>query len=89
MLLHPIITEGDTSTYNVDEGPFQQAINGSESHDNDEEHHPTCSEDMQQYVTHLFLLDRFNVHSPNILVELPSIKYYFSKYITMSLSVKI
>ena len=80
MLLHAFTTEGDSS-YNVDEGSYHQDTNGSTSHDNDEEHHPVCTEDMRQYVTHVFLLDRFNVHSPNVLMELPSIKFHFSKYI--------
>ena len=40
----------------------------------------TCADDITSYMTQFMMLDRSNVHAPNILYQLPSIKFFFSKY---------
>ena len=42
----------------------------------------SCPDDMTSYMTQFMMLDRSNVHAPNILYQLPSIKFFFSKYAT-------
>ena len=48
--------------------------------DDNDQHYPDCSENMLTYTTELFLLDRSNVHSPNVVLTLPSVKLYYSMY---------
>ncbi|KAI0227420.1 hypothetical protein LSAT2_022100 [Lamellibrachia satsuma] len=39
---------------------------------------PSCADDMTSYMTQFMMLDRSNVHAPNILYQLPSIKFFFN-----------
>ena len=41
----------------------------------------SCAVDMTSYITEFMMLDRSNVDAPNILYQLPSIKFFFSKYV--------
>ncbi|KAI0211987.1 hypothetical protein LSAT2_003139 [Lamellibrachia satsuma] len=38
----------------------------------------TCPDDITSYMTQFMMLDRSNVHAPNILYQLPSIKFFFN-----------
>ena len=40
----------------------------------------SCPDDITSYITQFMMLDRSNVHAPNILYQLPSIKFFYSKY---------
>ncbi|KAI0236790.1 hypothetical protein LSAT2_012668 [Lamellibrachia satsuma] len=38
----------------------------------------SCPDDITSYMTQFMMLDRSNVHAPNILYQLPSIKFFFN-----------
>ncbi|KAI0222414.1 hypothetical protein LSAT2_026355 [Lamellibrachia satsuma] len=58
------------------DNPATVEQDGSDS--DDDEHYPDCSEDMKTYTTYVFMLDRSNVHAPNVLLQLPSLKLHYN-----------
>ncbi|KAI0227422.1 hypothetical protein LSAT2_022102 [Lamellibrachia satsuma] len=51
---------------------------GSQNADKPASISATCADDMTLYMTQFMMLDRSNVHAPNILYQLPSIKFFYN-----------